>query len=162
MSSHPPSLPRPDLPSLSPRMSQNIHTHTHTAQKPPRSSQPTAPPTAPLAPSGLMDPVGTGLVAALLSHTTLPYTHSIQHILTRGLKGEGLNELMLPEDLLPPSLPPPHTNTDFSFRLSCLCPEGFFFIFYFSNRQRYLFGEPIPVAGIPRLLLAPGGMYGPM
>lgn len=163
MSPHLPSLPQLDLPQSYPSTSLNTRSTDTLSEILPTS----CPPITPLAPSGLMEPDGTGLVVALLSHThTAMHTH---YMLTWGLIGEDrdlkeavfywLNELTFPGD--PPSPLPSYKHTDFSVWFSCLYPEDFFY-FFFYTRRRYLFGDPIPVAGIPRLLFALGGMYGPM
>lgn len=72
MSPHLPSLPQLDLPQSYPSTSLNTRSTDTLSEILPTS----CPPITPLAPSGLMEPDGTGLVVALLSHThTAMHTH---------------------------------------------------------------------------------------
>lgn len=125
--------PQLDLPHSYPSMSQNTRSTDTLSKIIPTS----CPPITPLAPSGLMDPDGTGLVAALLSHThTAMHTHYIHHILTWGLKGEDRDPaeaVFLLTDWMNGCSPGNillslHKNTDFSVWFSCLYPESFLFL----------------------------------
>lgn len=102
-------------PRLTPQHPQNTRSTDALSEILPTS----CPPITPLAPSELMDPDGTGLVAALLSHThTAMRTHYIHYILTWRLTGEDravffywLNKLTFPGD--PPPAPlPSYKHTD--------------------------------------------------